>query len=90
MISLRNNSVGDLTTVKYLKYGSQVDEGRLLLGAGSNITRSNGQKLKCRKFHTNTRKNFFTLRMMLEQTGQIGCVVFFSGNIQDRSGHLPV
>jgi len=30
----------------------------------SNRTRSNGHKLKHKKFHLNTRKNFFTLRVM--------------------------
>jgi len=48
---------------KYLQGGCQQDGARLLF-------RGNGHKLKHRKFHLHTRKNFFTLRAM--ETGR-GC-----------------
>jgi len=35
-----------------------MDEARLFLVVYSNRTRSNGQKLEHRKFHTNIQKNF--------------------------------
>jgi len=59
--------------------------------ARSNKTRGSRQKLEHRKFHTNTRKNFVTVRVA-EQiwAAQKGCGVSFSGDIQDPSGHLPV
>jgi len=47
----------------------------------NNRTRSNGQKLKHRNFHKNTRKNVFTVRVTREQASQRGCGVSFSGGV---------
>jgi len=53
-------------------------------------TRGNGHKLKHRKFCTNVRKNFFTVRVIaLERAAQGNCGVS-SGDIQDLPGCLPV
>ena len=41
-----------------IKCGSQVDGGELFLVACNNKRRGNGHKLKHKKFHTNTGKNF--------------------------------
>ena len=56
----------DLINVyKYLKGGGrQMDEARLFSVVYSERTRSNGLKLKHRKFHTNMQKNFFMVRVM--------------------------
>ncbi|KAJ7407621.1 hypothetical protein BTVI_62589 [Pitangus sulphuratus] len=48
---------------KYLKDGSQEDGARPFSVVLSDGTRSNGHKLKHKKFHLNMRKNFFTLRV---------------------------
>ena len=40
-----------------------MDEARLFLVACCNRTRSNSLKLEHRKFHTNTQKNFFMVRV---------------------------
>ena len=58
----------DLINVyKYLKGdGRQMDEARLFLLMCSYGTRSNSLKLERRKFHTNMRKNLFTVRVMQE------------------------
>jgi len=55
---------GDLLNAhKYLQGGCQEDEARLFSVVPSDRTRGNGHKLKHRKFHLNTRKNLFTLRV---------------------------
>ena len=55
----------DLITVYYyIKSGSQVNEGRLFSVVCSNRTRGMRQNLEHRTVHTNTRRNFFTLRVM--------------------------
>ena len=58
----------------------------------SNMTRGNGQKLEHRKFCTNTRKNFFTMRVKKHwnRLAQRGCRASFCGDIQGPSGLIPV
>ena len=41
-----------------------MDEARLFSALYTNRARSNGLKLEHRKFHTNIRKDFFTIRVM--------------------------
>jgi len=55
---------GDLiNSYKYLKDGRQEDGARLFSVVPRDRKRGKGHKLKHRKFHLNTRKNFFTLRV---------------------------
>jgi len=56
---------GDLRNAyKYLQGGCQEHGARLFSVVPSDRTRGNGHKLKPGKFHLNTRKNFFPLRVM--------------------------
>ena len=56
---------GDLIQVyKYLKCWGQSGKARLFSAVCGDRTRLNGQKLEHRKFCTNVRKNFFTVRVM--------------------------
>jgi len=55
---------GDLVNAnKYLQGGCQEDGARLFSVVPSDRTRSNGHKLKQKKFRLNMRKNFFPLRV---------------------------
>jgi len=55
---------GDLTnTPKYLKCECHVDGAKLYIVVHSDKTKSNRHKLEHRKFHTNMRKNLFTVRV---------------------------
>lgn len=67
----------DLITVhRYLQCGSQVDGSRIFPVVCSNRTRGNKQTLEHRKFYTNTRKNFFTVRATKHwNKAQKGCAV---------------
>jgi len=72
LLSLRKRRLrGDLINVyKYLKGdGRQMNEARLFLVVRSDRTRSNGLRLEHRKFHTNMRKNFFTVRVTADWNG---------------------
>ena len=57
---------GDLIAV-YLKCKSQVDVDGLFSVVCNNRTRGNRQKLEHRKFHTNTLKNVFVMRVTEHQ-----------------------
>lgn len=55
---------GDLIHVyKYLRCGRQMEVGNLFSVVSGDRTRGNGLKLEHRKFRTNMRKNFFTVRV---------------------------
>jgi len=52
-----------INAYKYLKGGCQEDGAKLFSVVPSDRTRSNGHKMKQRKFHLNRRKSFFILRV---------------------------
>ena len=61
-LSLEKTERALITVDKYLKRSSQMDRAGIFSVVCSNRTRGNGHKLKYRKFHKNTGKNF-TARM---------------------------
>jgi len=81
---------GDLRNAyKYLKGGCQEDGAKLFSVVPSDRTRGNGHKLKQRKFHLNTGKNFITW-MVTEPWHRLPREAVESGDIQDLPGQGPV
>ena len=76
---------GDLITVyKYLKCGSRVNGGRLILVASNNRKRGNRQKLEYRKIHNNTRKIF----IVREPLNKLSRVAVESPSLEIFKSHL--
>jgi len=71
-----------------LKSGCQDNGVRIFLVVSNDRIRGNWHKLKRRKFLWNMRRNFFTVR--LTEAGQRGCVISFSGDVQNFPGCFPV
>ena len=69
-----------------------MDEARLFMVMSSDRRRSSGLKPECRKFHANTWKSLFTVRVTkhLKQVTQRRCGVSFYGDSQGLSGCLAV
>lgn len=58
----------------------------LSLLVSNSRTMGNREKAEHRKFHTNARNYFFTVRVTEEQAAQRGCGVSLSRDIQDPAG----
>ena len=70
LFRLEKTERGLISVHKYLHgSGRQMDEASIFLVVCSDRTRSNGLRLEHRKFHTNMRKNFFTVRVTADWNG---------------------
>lgn len=67
----------------------QVDEARLFSVMCSNRTRSNGQKLQHKKFHTNVMKNFWTVKVS-ERWNTLTRKATESSSMEIFYSHFPV
>jgi len=73
---------------KYPKCWRKLDEGRIFSVVCNDRTGSNGQKLNHSKFHTNTCKNSFAVRMT-EHCNRLPREGVASPSLGDPSGCLP-
>ena len=79
---------GDLINVyKYFKCGRQRDLANLFSVVCGDRTRGNGQKIDHRKFHTNMRKNFFTMKVT-EHWNRLPREVVASPSLEIFKAHL--